>query len=93
MTTITPKELQGLEEGIDAEIRHVRRCRKLLKCVDSAVLEAGRDLFDDSPGLALWLCSPARALGGKVPLDAMRTEEGRKSVAHILHAVAHGVFL
>ncbi len=65
----------------------------MLSRVDSVILETGRELFDDSLGLALWLSSPARGLGGKVPLDAMRTEQGRKKVANILRAVAHGVFL
>lgn len=51
------------------------------------------DLFESEAALALWLCAPARALGGKIPLRVMRFAKGRKQVAHILRAVARGVFI
>lgn len=91
--TIVASKRAKLAAEIDAEIRHYQRCRALLRRVDATVLEAGRELFEDSPGLGLWLCSPARALGEEVPLDAMRTKEGREKVANILRAVAYGVYL
>jgi uncharacterized protein (DUF2384 family) len=82
-----------LREAIDRQVRTYNRLRRLLHLIDADVLQAGRMLFTTDSGLALWLCEPVQALGGKVPLRVMRTADGRRQVASILRAIAHGVYL
>jgi uncharacterized protein (DUF2384 family) len=61
--------------------------------VTADVLSAGLELFSSKEELALWLCEPARALAGEIPLRAIRQAKGRARVLNILRALAHGVFL
>jgi len=75
------------------QVEHYNRCIKLLERVDEPIYRTGRDIFSSDAGLADWLCTPARSLGGRVPLDVMRTAAGRVKVAEILTALAHGVML
>lgn len=79
--------------GLLKEIKHYQRCIRLLDRVDHDVLAAGIDMFESEATLALWLCAPALSLGGKVPLDFMRSVKGRRQVASILRALAHGHYL
>lgn len=79
--------------GLQKEIRHYQRCARLLDRVDHDVFSAGMEMFEDEAALALWLCAPALSLGGKVPLDFMRSNKGRRHVAHVLRALDHGVYL
>lgn len=74
-------------------IRHVNCCIRLLHYVDLRVYEAGRAIFASDAGLALWLCDPAPALKGMVPLVCMRSAKGRRSVGNLLTALAHGVIV
>jgi uncharacterized protein (DUF2384 family) len=57
------------------------------------VLTAGMELFEDERELALWLCQPAWALGGKIPLFHLRTRVERARVIHLLGSIGHGIFL
>lgn len=82
-----------LTAALKSEIRHYERCLPKLANLDADVLSAGMEFFEDSESLALWLCSPARALGGKVPILAARTKAGRKQVASILRALEGGAYL
>lgn len=79
--------------GIRKEINHYQRCVRMLDRVDHNVFAAGMEMFENEGGLALWLCAPAHSLGGKVPLDFMRSARGKRQVASILRAIAHGVYL
>lgn len=54
--------------------------------------KAGMNLLAEEPALASWLCEPAQALGGKVPLQVMRSAKGRKDVAVILRRIDYGVY-
>lgn len=74
-------------------VRHLKRCIALLRYVDHEVYERGRDIFSTDGALALWLCEPARSLRGAAPIIALQTEEGRKAVAKVLTALAHGTVL
>lgn len=91
--SITLAQRRRMVTGLQKEIRHYRRCTRLLDRVDGDVFAAGMELFEDEAALALWLCAPAHSLGGKVPLDFMRSAKGRQQVASILRAIAHGVYL
>jgi uncharacterized protein (DUF2384 family) len=93
MKPISARQRRRLVAALTAKIRHYERCLKLLPRVDAEVLEIGFELFSNELGLALWLCEPARALGGKIPLRVMRTARGRKEVVNILGAIAHGTYL
>ena len=90
--SLTPPQ-RRLRAAMDRHIREYTRLRELLHLVDAEVFEAGKTLCASDPGLAAWLCEPARALGGEIPLRAMRTAKGRKKVADILRAIAHGIYL
>ena len=90
---IPPLAYRKLQSALAGEIRRYERCRALLGRVDADVLSAGLDLFETESGLAQWLCMPAPSLGGKIPLHVMRSREGRKRVAQILAALAHGNYL
>ena len=82
-----------LQAGLDMEIQHYQQCRALLSGVTPDIYKNGRELFSSDRALAIWLCSPARALGGQLPVSVLDSEEGRTRVAHILGAIGHGVFL
>lgn len=79
--------------GISAEVRRYHRCIKLLPNLSSEVVNAGMELFSDEAALALWLCEPARALGGKIPMRVAQTRSGAAQVAQVLRAIGHGVYL
>lgn len=51
------------------------------------------DLFDgDRAAAQEWLSSPARALKGKAPLEASKTEVGAREVEDLITRLEHGVF-
>lgn len=79
-----------LEAGLDREIRRLVRAKTLLGRIDPEVYRAGRVLFKNDAGLALWLSEPARSLLDRVPLAVMRTKAGREKVTNILRSLAHG---
>lgn len=79
--------------GLRKEVNHYRRCIKLIGRVDRDVFVAGMEMLEDDATLALWLSSPARSLGGSVPVDIMRSAKGRQQVASILRALANGHYL
>lgn len=84
MNEATVSQRRKLDRGIAKEIKHLERCRRMLKRVDLAVYTAGIDFLESEERLALWLCEPAKSLGGKLPLAVMRTKRGRQKVARVL---------
>lgn len=72
------------------QIQHLERCTTLLHLVDERIYDAGMLIFTHEAGLAGWLSTPERALRSRVPLEVMRTAAGRKAVAQVLLAIAHG---
>ena len=82
-----------IEAALRARIRDYEACVELLGNLDPASYQAGRDLFEDDAALAEWLCDPAMALGGKIPLRVMGTAAGQRKVAELLRAIGQGVFL
>lgn len=90
---INSSQRRRLEAAIEATIRRYRRCLKSVPDLDKEVYAAGMELFEDESSLATWLCEPARALSGKVPLDVMRLKKGREEVVSILRSIAQGNYL
>lgn len=90
---ITLRQRRRLEAAIEATIRLYRRCLKSVPDLDREVYAAGMELFDDESSLVIWLCSPARALGGRVPLSVVRLKKGREEVVSILRSLAQGNYL
>jgi len=82
-----------MEAAVDSKIRHYTKCRALFGSMDREVYDAGKALFRSDVALAEWMCAPARAMGGKLPIRAIRTASGRKRVVGILSALEHGVYL
>lgn len=93
MKTISQYQRRQMEAALKAEIRRYQKSLPLMASLDVEIYAAGRELFANDAGLALWLCDPARALGWKIPLLVARTKSGRKQVINILMALVHGVFL
>ena len=90
---LTSRERQRLDAGLLAEIRGLERCRKNIARIDQEVFQAGISCFGSAAVLVLWLCEPAVGLGGKVPLQIMRTAKGRKDVATLLKRIDYGVYV
>lgn len=90
---ISEKQLRRMRAGISIEVRRYKRCLELLPNIPSEVVEAGVELFSNEAALALWLCEPARALGGKIPMMVAQKRRGAKQVMQVLRAIGHGVYL
>ena len=84
---------QRMVSAIDAKIRYYQGCKGLTKYLPKEIYDAGHELFGNDVAVATWLCAPARALGGNVPLRVMRSTKGKLQVLNILRALEHGVFL
>lgn len=89
----TAAQLKRMANEYRRQARHFTACIDLLKYVNAEIYRRGRDIFTTDAALADWLSSPARALRGKVPLEVMSTAAGRKKVAEVLIALAHGAVL
>ena len=48
-------------------------------------------LLGDEESAALWLSTPASALGGETPLDHATTELGGRNVARLIGRLEHGI--
>lgn len=92
-TRITLRQRGRMAKELIRTSNHYQRCVELLDRVDPHVFASGMDFLESEPALARWLSEPARALGGKIPLDVMRSVSGRKRVASILTALAHGAYV
>lgn len=92
-TRITSRQRGRLVKGLIRRANHYRRCVRLLDRVDHHVFASGMDFLENEAALSQWLSEPARALGGKIPLDVMRSATGRRRVAGILTALARGAYL
>lgn len=89
---LTASERRLLDAGLLAEIRRLERCRQHLARVDREVFQAGISCFESASALALWLSEPAVGLGGKVPLQVIRTAKGRSDVVNLLRRIEYGVY-
>jgi putative toxin-antitoxin system antitoxin component (TIGR02293 family) len=50
------------------------------------------EVFADEERAARWFSSRPKALGGKTPLEFMKTEPGARWVEEVLGRIEHGVF-
>jgi len=80
--TLTRRKQEGRLKADESE-----RVFRIAKLYDKAV-----DVFEN-PNLARkWFIEPARALGGKTPLEYADTEPGAQEVDDLLGRIEHGVF-
>jgi hypothetical protein len=84
--------LQAEMESLDQQIARYERCLKQIDLVDVDIIKAGKAVFDSEVSLTLWLCEPAEALGGRVPMDVISSQEGRRQVVDALVAMAQAVY-
>jgi putative toxin-antitoxin system antitoxin component (TIGR02293 family) len=56
------------------------------------ILTKARETFQSEEKAERWLGEENRALGGRAPLEALRTESGARLVENILGRIAHGVY-
>jgi putative toxin-antitoxin system antitoxin component (TIGR02293 family) len=78
--------------------RKVEREETLKQDESERVLRIGRlyrrasQVFEDSKQATKWFSSKPKALGGKTPLELMKTEFGARLVEDLLGRIEHGVF-
>jgi len=58
----------------------------------SRLVRQAADLFGDIEKARAWLKHPQYGLGGAVPLDYARTEEGAREVENLLGRMKYGVY-
>jgi putative toxin-antitoxin system antitoxin component (TIGR02293 family) len=58
----------------------------------AALLERAYTVFGDEENARIWLNSPVRALGNRVPLEYAKTEPGANLVMQILGRLEHGSY-
>ena len=50
------------------------------------------EVLGDQEAAQIWLKSPIKGLGNKIPLECARTESGKKEVEDLLNRIEAGVF-
>ena len=80
--TLTRRKQEGRFKADESE-----RVFRIAKLYDKAV-----DVFENANLARKWFREPARALGGKTPLDYADTEPGAQEVHDLLGRIEHGVF-
>lgn len=92
-STPTVAQLRRLDKAIVAQMRTYAQCRRRLTDLDPATVTLGIEVFRSEAALVQWLCAPAFALAGRIPLKTMRSAKGRGKVTEMLRAIQYGVFL
>ena len=90
---LTLTQLHRLDKAIVAQMRTYAQCRRRLTDLDSATVALGIEIFGSEAAFVQWLCAPAFALAGRIPLKTMRSAKGREKVTEMLRAIQYGVFL
>ncbi|MCP4664987.1 MAG: DUF2384 domain-containing protein [Deltaproteobacteria bacterium] len=80
--TLTRRKQEGRFKADESE-----RVFRIAKLYDKAV-----DVFENPDLARKWFQEPARALGGKIPLEYADTEPGAQEVDELLGRIEHGVF-
>lgn len=81
--TLTRRKHEGRMSAAESE-----KIVRIGKLFDKAVQVFG----NDEATAAEWFKRPARALGGRTPLEMMETEIGSQEVYALLVRIEHGVF-
>ncbi len=92
---------KNLAEAVNINLRTLTRRKKELKFhsdESERLLRIGRivdrtmELMEGDPhSVKRWLSSPAKALGGKTPLEYADTEPGAREVMNLIGRLEHGV--
>jgi putative toxin-antitoxin system antitoxin component (TIGR02293 family) len=56
------------------------------------VIALATEILGTDEKAASWLGTPNRALGGRLPIDAIGTDPGYRSVEEVLYAIAYGMY-
>jgi putative toxin-antitoxin system antitoxin component (TIGR02293 family) len=76
-----------IEQGEVLKQDESERVLRLFRLYNRAV-----EVFADEERAARWFSSRPKALGGKTPLEFMKTEPGARWVEEVLGRIEHGVF-
>ena len=57
----------------------------------SRTIERALEVFGNEDKALSWLCSPCRALEGKVPIELAASQSGAESVDRELGRIDHGI--
>lgn len=80
--TLTRRQKEGKFKTDESE-----RVLRVARLYDKAV-----EVFEDKNAAKQWFKIPAKALGGKTPLEYADTEPGAQEVFDLLGRIEHGVF-
>ncbi len=80
--TLTRRKQEGRFTAAESE-----RVLRIAKLYDKAM-----DVFEERNLSRKWFREPAKALGGKTPIDYADTEPGAQEVWDLLGRIEHGVF-
>jgi putative toxin-antitoxin system antitoxin component (TIGR02293 family) len=58
----------------------------------AGIFELGREVLGSEEEVKKWIREPIFALDGRIPLDLLKTESGRRKVESALHQIEHGSF-
>lgn len=92
-SSLTVAQLNRLDKAIGAQMRTYAQCRRRLTDLDSATFALGIEIFGSEAAFVQWLCAPAFALAGKIPLKSMRSAKEREKITEMLMAIQYSVFL
>jgi putative toxin-antitoxin system antitoxin component (TIGR02293 family) len=81
---------QLLYEVLDNLKKDFLKSEEINERIDK-VLKTACKVFEDESLAKSWLSRPQIGLGGRIPLEVIKTEEGAKEVEDLLGRIEHGV--
>ncbi|GAB4299580.1 MAG: hypothetical protein Kow0098_26230 [Ignavibacteriaceae bacterium] len=88
---VTPRTLSRWSKNRDTAGKLSERKSDNLAVLE-AILKLGERVLGSEDELNQWLHSPVFALGGKKPVDLIKTESGRRRVEEVLHQIELGIY-
>jgi putative toxin-antitoxin system antitoxin component (TIGR02293 family) len=95
---LTAGELAGILDISERTLTRLRRANRKLSASAGdrlyrlvRIFSITRDVLEDNASARDWLHQPQIGLGGRVPLDFIRTEAGAREVEDLLGRMEHGV--
>ena len=81
--TLTRRLSQHARLTVDESDRAARMAR---------IIALASEILGANEKASSWLCTPNRALGGKLPIDEIGTDPGYRSVEEVLYGIAYGMY-
>jgi putative toxin-antitoxin system antitoxin component (TIGR02293 family) len=95
---LTDEELARILDVSERTLSRLRRSKKRLSASASDrlyrlihIFSFTKEVFEDDKAARDWLHQPQVGLGGRIPLDFIRTEAGAREVEDLLGRIEYGV--